>query len=91
MKQKLVPIRVSYNCPFCGVLLNGFDVEKPTRVRCSNILSEEDVLTDNIAYNEAHRPLLERARKHLGVDKWPYSGRCGKSYIRMPLKKKLDK
>ena len=91
MKQDTTPTRVRYNCPFCGQLLNGFDVDRPTKVRCSNILSEQDVLTDDEAYNERHRPLLERARKALGVEKLPYSGWCGKIFIRMPLKKGLTK
>jgi len=44
-----------------------------------------------LAYNEAHRKLLERARRHLRVETWPYEGRCGRSFIRKPLKKGLTK
>ena len=67
---------VEYNCPFCGTLLKGVDVDRPTPVRCPIILVESD--------REKYPQEVARVCEWLKVDTLPWTQRCGRIYLRMP-------
>lgn len=67
--------QIHYNCPYCGYVINGYDVEVPTMVRCPRVVKKEILIVPD----DPSKPFRKI------IKKIPL---CGKIYMRMPLKKK---